>query len=231
MIAWAAIATASRVKARKVQMVSASCMVASVGVAESRGGVRHHQQGGAQHQRPHDQGYAGRGRPAGCPGRSGCSDAASRRAARTTTAHERRGRADLGEQRAQRRAGDAEPVEQPDAVDQHDVERDVGRRCRRRPPRAGCGCPAGRAARRWRRASAAAAPRRAGRGAGTSRPGRRPGRRARRAPTIGSVSGSTTRRGQRRRSAIASQSPSTPWVSAPRVSPAPTWRATEAVVP
>ena len=33
-----------------------------VGVAEPRGGVRHHQQGGAQHQRAHDQRYAG---PAG----------------------------------------------------------------------------------------------------------------------------------------------------------------------
>ena len=75
-------------------------------------GVGHHQQRAAQQQRPHDQRHAGPG---------GTRDAGAVRAQRRAGSpgrahddpHERDGRAELRQQGAQGRAGDAEPASEP----------------------------------------------------------------------------------------------------------------------
>ena len=180
MIACAAIATASRVKARNVQMVRASCMAArSASPSVAATYVITSREARSISVRMISGTPA---RPA-CriPGRSGRSRACSRRAARTTTATSADGRPELGDERAERGSGDAQPVERADAVDEHEVQHDVDQvaRDRHHQRRAGVLQPAqdpgGRQHQQQR------APRRAGRGGGTSRPARPPARRGRRA--------------------------------------------------
>ena len=92
-----------------------------VGLAESRRGVRHHEQGGTQHQRAHDQRYAGAASLSD-PGQVRTQRCAFPARGPEHHPHQRDGRADLRQQRAVRRPGDA----QPRAVHQRDVEGDVG---------------------------------------------------------------------------------------------------------
>ena len=107
MIAWAAIATASRVKARKVQMVRASCIVArSASPSRAAAYVITSREARSISVRMI------RGTPArpACrmPGRSGRSGADSAPGGADHDPHQRDGRADLGEQGAERGARDAQ---------------------------------------------------------------------------------------------------------------------------
>ena len=217
-----------------VQIVSASWWVATVGVARAAAAAAYviTSREARRRQRADHAAVRRPGRPRG----SRAGPAAARR-----PRGGRRGppppasaaaRADLGESACRAPSRRCRGRRRPDAVDEHEVQHDVERRCR--PPRrpAACGCPAARAARRWRRASAAAARRRAGRSAGRSsrqvgdllaraeEPDQRTGERHRRRP-----------RGEhadQRRPARARRCPGRARRGA---SPAPTWRATEAVVP
>ena len=126
-MAWAAIATASRVKARKVQIVSASCMVARSS-SPSRAAAYVITRSEARSIRVRMI----RGTPARparlIPGRCGRSEACSLPGRVDHHPDQGQGRADLRDQRAERRAGDAHPREAQtgDAVDQDEVEHDVG---------------------------------------------------------------------------------------------------------
>ena len=192
-------------------MVRASCMAARSASPERGGGVRHHQQGGAQHQRPHDQGYAG---PSGLPDPGQVRPQRRLLATGGADHHPTSATAEpsWATQGAERGPGDAQPSS-ADAVHRARGSARCWPGCRRPPPPAACGCPAGRAAPRWPPASAAAARRRAGRSAGRSPPARPPGRPGRTARRSDRSAGSTTSVASAP-IRVASQSPSMPWTSA-----------------
>ena len=123
-MAWPAIATASSISDRNIQIVKATWCAAIATVPTDGGDVGHDEQRRPQRHGAHDQRDAGCGRRPGCRGRSGCSGAPSRRAPRTTTTTNAAAMPTCA-----RRCPRAEPaMPKSSAVDQDQVEHDVRQR-------------------------------------------------------------------------------------------------------
>ena len=185
-----------------------------------------HEQHRAQGQGAHEQRDAAAGRGEHPPRVRRAAAPTCRAAYRTSTTTRAPAISGLGDDGAPGRAGDApvQPVHEPD------VEHDVQAEARRRRRGAGCGCPAGRAAPRWWRGRRAWRGCRGPRSAGRSPPAPRAAGRRRRRRASGPATTATSAVVTVPR-AIASQVPSMPAAIAPAREPAPSWRATTAVVP